>query len=120
MTITAAIAIAAPSSANPPNELPYGDCTKEQHSRLNAAVSEACKSGNLRKCVAADSCDALLRKVQNYASCLEARKAIMQICFRGGNRNHWDAVEQYTNGLSTCTELVIKNCPLEEEQESCD
>src|SRR5689334_2392769 len=102
MAISAAIAIAAPSSANPPKESRYGDCTKEQHSRLNAAVSEACKTGDMRACTSNDSCEQLLAKITGFYRCIEARQAIMRVCYKGGDDEHLRTVNQLMNGLRNC------------------
>lgn len=118
----AAIAIASPSAAGPPRERPYGDCTKEQHSRLNAAVSEACKTGDMRACTSHDSCEQLLAKVTGFHGCIEARQAIMRICYKGGDDDHLRTVDQLMNGLRNCTGLAVqKHCAEDEsEPEVCD
>jgi hypothetical protein len=114
------VAASSPPHEASPKENPYGDCTKEQHHDLNRKVGEACKSGSVRKCLPWDPCKQLFSKIEAFSQCIMARQALMNICFRGGNKPHREAVNELVNGLCRCIDLLVENgCATTEELDSC-
>jgi hypothetical protein len=93
-----------PPYGTPP--LPYGTCTPEQHATLQAAKNLAC--GQPMRCLGTDSCPQIETKMANRQACIDARIAIMEICYLGGDAEHWDQVQQQLNGLNNCITCKAK------------
>jgi hypothetical protein len=57
---------------------PPGDCTRERHAILKAAVSAACKApGQQMKCTPQDDCPELAQKIQLFSACIRARVRVL-------------------------------------------
>ena len=92
-------------------EKPPGDCTANRHAELKAAVGRACKSGSM-KCSGPEPCLQLQANWDQFQACIDAREAIAQECFKGGDAKHRDAIQDYKNGANKCRQRMIeKNCP---------
>ena len=90
---------------------PPGDCTSEEHRRLKEEVGRACKATSM-KCYESQDCAELLTNFLLYQRCISARVAIMDQCFRGGNKPHRDEVENYRRGATDCSRMMVeKRCP---------
>jgi hypothetical protein len=105
----ASLNAATPSAA--PAMQPPGDCTAEEHKRLKEEVGRACKATSM-KCYEAQGCAELLTNYLLYQRCISARVAVMDKCFRGGDKTHRDEVENYKRGAAECSRMMVqKRCP---------
>ena len=87
-----------------------GDCSKEEHRRLKAAVGEVCKSEPMR-CEGSMECPELMSRWSKFQNCIDARQTIMDKCFRGGDQRHKNALNQYKGGQEHCMQLMLdKKC----------
>ena len=60
-----------------------GNCTPEEHRSLQDRVENAC--GSASKCVGTDTAAILNMKIGRISQCIDARKAINNICYNGGD-----------------------------------
>lgn len=84
----------------------HGTCTPEQHATLEAAKAAACSLPS--KCLGTDNCAEIEVKLQNRTACIDARVAVMNTCFLGGDAAHWDQIQQQLNGFNTCITCQAK------------
>jgi len=83
---------------------PPGDCDDDEYTKLKANVDQSCKTGQ-QYCKAGDSSALLTSKRDALQVCANARRKIMNVCFRGGDKAHqrdWVKVVQQVdicNGL---------------------
>lgn len=96
--------LAAPAKIEPP-----GDCTKERHRALQDAADRACKGQKMR-CTHNQDCVTLETNLMRFEDCIMARRAIMNECFRGGDRTHRDEIESVERGHQTCKDLIECFC----------
>jgi putative RNase toxin 16 of polymorphic toxin system len=90
---------------------PPGDCAEAEHKVLKAEVGRACKTTSM-KCYDHQECSELLSNWLTYQRCINARRAIMDKCFRGGDESHRREVDNYERGASECSQLMlVKRCP---------
>jgi hypothetical protein len=90
---------------------PPGDCAEAEQKVLKAEVGRACKTTSM-KCYDHQECSELLSNWLTYQRCINARRAIMDRCFRGGDESHHREVDNYERGASECSQLMtVKRCP---------
>ncbi|RKH13040.1 hypothetical protein D7V97_06665 [Corallococcus sp. CA053C] len=89
--------------------LPPGDCTKDVYRALNQATGAACKTEGM-SCNAAMSCQELTVRWNRFANCIQARRVLMDRCFRGGDLAHKSVLATYATGQARCTELIGISC----------
>ena len=83
---------------------PPGDCDNDEYTKLKTNVDQSCKTGQ-QYCKAGDSATLLASKRDALQVCANARRKIMNVCFRGGDKIHqreWVKVVQQVdicNGL---------------------
>ena len=93
-----------PAFGAPP--LLHGTCTAEQHATLEAAKAAACSLPSA--CLGTDSCTQIETKLQNRTACIDARLAVMDTCFMGGDAGHWGQIQQQLNGFNNCITCQAK------------
>ncbi|MBZ4375255.1 hypothetical protein K8612_26665 [Corallococcus sp. AS-1-6] len=67
--------------------LKLGDCTKDVWRDLSKAVGSACKTQSM-SCNATMSCVDLTVQWNRFENCIQARRTLMNRCFRGGDAEH--------------------------------
>lgn len=105
--------VAGSSRAAPDSESvsPPGDCSKEVFRELNQVVGVACK-GQPMRCDEDMDCPTLLARWDQFGRCIQARKMLMDRCFRGGDKAHKSKLADYVAGQARCLELISKKCPV--------
>jgi hypothetical protein len=99
------------SSVSRPSQLqPPGDCSAEIHQSLQRRVKAKCNL--VRTC---DNVTGNCRKMQQRRrinqQCINARQAINNRCYRGGDAGHQKAVREASNAANNCTaSLRANNC----------
>jgi len=83
---------------------PPGDCTPEQHRDYQNRVKNACNSA--KSCTGADSPAALMRKISDHSRCIDARKRINTICFRGGDFTHNEEIRNRITAIDQCKRFL--------------
>jgi hypothetical protein len=83
-----------------------GDCTAEQHRKLQDEVNRACKRP--RACKGDQDCATLIANLAKNRECAAARKAINDTCFKGGDEGHKQAYQEALNAVGTCLDLMKK------------
>jgi hypothetical protein len=105
----------APSARAEEIELPPpGDCTKDVWRDLTKAVGTACKTQSM-KCNANMSCADLTIQWNRFERCIDARRTLMNRCFRGGDRAHKESLIAYERGKAECTKLIRVRCAPNEQ-----
>lgn len=99
------------AASNSESVQPPGDCSKEVFRELNQAVGVACKSQPMR-CDEDMDCPTLLARWDQFGRCIQARKTLMDRCFRGGDSAHKSKLADYVAGQARCLELIVKKCPV--------
>jgi Novel toxin 16 len=100
---------------------PPGDCTKQRHRDLQGEVGRACKSESMA-CQNSMSCDELVSRWTKFEACIQARKKLMDECFRGGDSKHRLALREYLIGQEKCVQIIKdKKCfdPEAEDEDPC-
>ncbi len=88
----------------------YGNCTKEQHHQLHSQVGEKCKRPKF-SCKNCDDCKIIRENIGKASECIEARKAINNICFNGGDAAHIAQVVKTEAAMANCKNLAKQlNC----------
>jgi hypothetical protein len=85
-----------------------GDCTEEQHRRLQDEVDRACKRP--RACKGDMECAELRENLRKSRECYDARKTINDTCFKGGDVGHKKALEEAQNAINNCLDLIPEKC----------
>ncbi len=86
-----------------------GDCSPEQHRRLQNAVDEIC--GADRKCTPQElTCDDLRTRLDLNNRCAAARDEINNTCYRGGNEGHRQAANQARRAAQKCMNRISREC----------
>ncbi|WP_420715044.1 hypothetical protein [Corallococcus sp. bb12-1] len=88
---------------------PPGDCTKDVYRTLNQATGLACKTEGM-SCNEVMNCQELTVRWNRFANCIQARKVLMDRCFRGGDLAHKSVLATYEKGQARCTELIGIRC----------
>lgn len=88
---------------------PPGDCTRDVYRTLNQATGAACKTEGM-SCNEAMSCQDLTVRWNRFANCIQARRHLMDRCFRGGDLAHKSVLAAYEKGQARCTELIGIRC----------
>lgn len=94
----------------------YGDCTKQQMQVLQGAVKKACDAE--RRCTREDvrenareaDCAGVLQRIQRNLQCRDARKAVNDICYNGGDEGHRQQVTETENALKRCETIYQEKC----------
>lgn len=88
----------------------YGDCTPEEHRSLQNMVENAC--GSAFACSGNDSAAILNEKIGKISQCIDARKRIMEKCYKGRNddkhKTHKQAIDERINSIRNCQQLLSK------------
>jgi hypothetical protein len=87
---------------------PPGDCTERQHKVLKDAVTQNCKTPeSARSCdPQRDVClDVVRAKIANVYRCIDARKTIMNTCYRGGDYIHMRLLATEMGVLHKCLKI---------------
>jgi hypothetical protein len=80
---------------------PPGDCTPEQHRKLQDDVNNKCKSEK-RSCKGVRDCATLLENTRKNWDCAVARELVAKMCFRGGDDGHRQAILDALNAAAYC------------------
>ncbi len=88
---------------------PSGDCTPEQHRALQDEVNSACKSGK-RACNLQQDCATLLENIGKNQRCADARAAVNNTCFKGGDSGHNIALTDALTATAKCTGFYNTKC----------
>ncbi|NRD61438.1 hypothetical protein HRD49_06705 [Corallococcus exiguus] len=100
----------APQGRAEETELPPpGDCTNDVWRDLSKAVGTACKTQSMN-CDETMSCVDLTVRWNRFERCIEARRTLMNRCFRGGDLAHKGALATYERGQAECTKLIRVRC----------
>jgi Novel toxin 16 len=83
-----------------------GTCTATQHRGLQNTVDSSC--GAALACSGTDDRAALNAKIGKHSACIDARKAINNMCFAGGDAGHRQAITERTNAITNCQNLLAK------------
>ncbi|HLL53133.1 MAG TPA: hypothetical protein VK447_06300 [Myxococcaceae bacterium] len=89
---------------------PPGDCTREMFRRLNSKVGEACKQFPMSCKEENLSCDELQARAKRFEVCINARRVLMDVCFRGGDTEHHKVLERLARGQHYCSTLYVVRC----------
>jgi len=84
---------------------PPGDCTKQEHFVLSAAVKAAEVATRGAGCNEADTCVTLAPKIVAFATEITARVAVAAKCFKGGDTGHQTQIRNKMKALNNCVEL---------------
>jgi len=103
VTRVARAAANAASAISQSSDSEYGDCTKEQHSRLHKDYSSFCKK-NPHSCKNSfvDCCEKVKRRLANAKECHRRRKKLNDICFKGGGGTALEEVRSAKRAINTC------------------
>ncbi|WP_414639142.1 hypothetical protein [Archangium sp.] len=111
LLLAVGLVLACESSDPVPPLAPPGDCTSEEHRQHQGAVDLECK-GKKIKCNVTQSCDTLHDNFLQFQRCINARRAIMDKCFRGGDGKHHLRLAETESGAQECLRLMaFKGCP---------
>jgi hypothetical protein len=94
-----------PAKAEPP-----GDCSREMFRRLNSKVGESCKRFPMTCTEDNLSCDELQARAKRFEICINARRVLMDVCFRGGDERHQRVVNDLASGQRYCSTLYAVRC----------
>jgi Novel toxin 16 len=83
-----------------------GTCTATQHRTLQNSVDNSC--GAALACSGTDDRATLNSKIGKHSACIDARKAINNMCFAGGDAGHRQAITERTNAITNCQNLLAK------------
>lgn len=86
---------------------PPGDCLPENLSRMTEQVTKWCKKIS-RACKKEDSLLTLQAKAAAGEACVAARSRREDQCYRGGDRDHRDQIEQRKNQVKNCYEYMAE------------
>ena len=103
VTRAARAAANAVSAISQPSDSKYGDCTKEQHSRLHKDYSSFCKE-NPHSCKDSfvNCCEKVKIRLANAKECHRRRKKLNDICFKGGGGTALEEVRRAERAINTC------------------
>ena len=104
-TSTSAVPLSIQRNLTPP-----GNCTRVQHRILYNTYKAVCDSpdwwrrsrGRWRECLPGDRCNILLLKMQRSQLCARHRRAMNEICYRGGDENHRRAEREARRAQARC------------------
>jgi type VI secretion system secreted protein VgrG len=86
-----------------------GDCTEEEHRRLQDEVNERCKDVK-RACEKGMRCEETKSKMRRNEKCAQARERINKKCFKGGDAGHRRAAQEARRAQENCRQLIRENC----------
>jgi Novel toxin 16 len=95
-----AVILFATASAVPALAQGTGSCTATTHRTLQNAVDSQC--GAAKACLISDTQATLSSKIGQHSKCIDARKAINNTCFGGGDAGHKQAITERTNAITNC------------------
>jgi hypothetical protein len=101
----AAAAAAAAANRGPGPRADPGDCSAEYHAKLQDGVDRACKPSP-RECIPGESCDEMRRKLATFTACADARKRLMDICYKRGDKRHQAEWKRRLQSAQTCVGLM--------------
>ena len=81
-----------------------GDCTPKEHEALQNAVDVACSYPS--RCTANQSPAIWRLNIEIKQKCINARSAINNKCYKGGNVGHKQAVDEQNLGIARCEEFL--------------
>ncbi|RKH70204.1 hypothetical protein [Corallococcus aberystwythensis] len=114
VAITGFLLLASHSRAEEAALPPPGDCTKDVWRDLSKAVGTACKTQSM-SCNATMSCVDLTVQWNRFERCIQARRTLMNRCFRGGDAEHKSLLTDYERGQARCTEFIRVQCSPNEQ-----
>jgi len=82
-----------------------GDCTDQQHAQLQAQVNYYCHGA--LGCNNGLPCNELWNRMNRLAACTQARIAINNTCFRGGDVGHQTAADNASLGVERCSDIYV-------------
>ncbi|BBB60564.1 hypothetical protein UNDKW_2291 [Undibacterium sp. KW1] len=86
-------------------ELDNFTCTTNLLDKLREIQTRACEKPS--KCKGNECNVSVLQgNVANGNECIQARIDVMQQCFKGGNKSHWDEVITRINSLANCADCI--------------
>ncbi len=86
-----------------------GTCTVEQYDRLDDAITKLCKQTKW-SCAEDQTCVELLANLNAGQKCFDARKAMMDECFGGGDPIHDNVLVEVKNGIDRCRRIYRTKC----------
>lgn len=86
-----------------------GTCTEAEFDRLDGAITELCKRAKWA-CTEDQTCSVLLANLNAGQKCHDARKAVMDQCFAGGDPVHEGVLREVQNGIDRCRRIYRDKC----------
>jgi len=86
-----------------------GTCSVEEFDRLDNAITELCKRAKWA-CTEEQTCTELRVNLRAGQACYDARKAMMDRCFGGGDGAHHGVLRQVQNGIDRCQRIYRQKC----------
>jgi chromosome segregation ATPase len=88
---------------------PTGDCSEEEHKKLQKAVHDACDQP--RKCTfEMRDCDDLKKRLAINNACAAARDEINNKCYQGGDDTHREEANNARKTAAICQEVIKLYC----------
>ncbi len=88
-----------------------GDCTEDERDHLQAIVKNACEYPPLARCTPDLGCDVLEDYTDRFQGCYDARKAIIDQCYKGiPDDRHQVELQSVLNGLNRCKDFLNQQC----------
>ncbi len=76
---------------------------------LQNNVDRLCKNEK-SACKGTDACPVLEEKMEVHTACINARTVIMMKCYKGGDANHKEQIQNRINGLVICQGIYFPKC----------
>jgi len=86
-----------------------GDCTQSDYKALDETAGRLCRVKRI--CENVTDCATLTQNIAFFQACIDARQALMDKCFRGGDFAHKKVVEAEEVGKKACIDKLA-SCPL--------
>ena len=87
---------------------PPGDCNDDAYEKLKNSYKSHCSRAAAPACKGGDTAEVLSQKIGGHSRCIDARRDIMNICFRGGDDRHFPPIEERLNAITNCQDLLSK------------
>jgi hypothetical protein len=85
-----------------------GDCTEEQIRVLDAEKDTLCNKTPIVCDGKKMDCPILEQTTKNRIACITKRLEIMSVCYKGGDKLHWDELERHLQGLHNCRTCLAR------------
>jgi len=101
--------LGVPSQSQQPVPAAPGDCTVEEHKKLQDDVNKFCKNEK-SKCTSDLSCKEIDERWHRAERCANARQRINKKCFQSGDRGHKQAEAVFRSAASNCKKIYKEKC----------